>query len=319
MKDNGAASQTIVFERNDKYTGSHPALARTMTWQILPDDTTRTNAITSGAVQAIDAVPVANLASLSDPVKVAAQQGFSLLFAMFNNRTLSDARARQAILYALNYEEICSTGMGTLATPATCFVQEGHPAYRRAKTVYGYDVEKAKSLLKEAGITTINILCSDHGWFSAVRPIIRENLEALGVSVNYDEKKSSDVYSFVDGDQGAWDVVIAPGDPSVFGNDADLLLRWWYAGDTWTDQRMHWKGSEAYTAVQTKLDEAVKLEGEAQISTWQELFDLLSEQVPLYPIFHRKTPTAYNPQTLVGFQPIALTGLSFVDIGSTAA
>ena len=40
----------------------------------------------------------------------------------------SDARARQAILYALNYEEICSTGMGTLATPATCFVQEGHPA-----------------------------------------------------------------------------------------------------------------------------------------------------------------------------------------------
>ena len=50
---------------------------------------------------------------------------------MFNNRTLSDARARQAILYALNYEEICSTGMGTLATPATCFVQEGHPAYRR--------------------------------------------------------------------------------------------------------------------------------------------------------------------------------------------
>ena len=54
----------------------------------------------------------------------------------------------------------------------------------------------------------------------------------------------------------------------------------WYAGDTWTEQRMHWKGSEAYTAVQTKLDEAVRLEGEAQITTWQELFDLLSEQVP---------------------------------------
>ena len=57
----------------------------------------------------------------------------------------------------------------------------------------------------EAGITTINVLCTDHGWFSAVRPIIRENLEALGVSVNYDEKKSSDVYFFVDGDQGAWE------------------------------------------------------------------------------------------------------------------
>ena len=77
MKDNGAASQTIVFERNDKYTGAHPALAKTMTWQILPDDTTHTNTITSGAVQAIDAIPVANLVSMFEPVKVAAQQGFS--------------------------------------------------------------------------------------------------------------------------------------------------------------------------------------------------------------------------------------------------
>ena len=31
MKDNGAASQTIVFERNNKYTDSHPALAKKMT------------------------------------------------------------------------------------------------------------------------------------------------------------------------------------------------------------------------------------------------------------------------------------------------
>ena len=76
-------------------------------------------------------------------------------------------------------------------------------------------------------------------WHNVGIATFRENFEALGVSVNYDEKKSSDVYSFVDGDQGAWDVVIAPGDPSVFGNDADLLLRWWYAGDTWTEQRMH--------------------------------------------------------------------------------
>ena len=47
MTDNGAASQKIVFERNDNYNGPRPALAKSMTWQILPDDTTRTNAITS--------------------------------------------------------------------------------------------------------------------------------------------------------------------------------------------------------------------------------------------------------------------------------
>jgi len=317
MTDNGAASQKVVFERNDTYNGPRPALAKSMTWQVLPDDTTRTNAMSSGSVQAIDAVPAANLSTLKEPVKVAAQQGFGLLFAMFNNTTFSDVKARQAVLYALDYAKICDTSMAGLATPATCFVQEGHPAYKKAKTVYSMDAAKAKSLLAEAGITTINVLCTDHGWFSAVRPVIRENLEALGVTVNYDEKKSADAYSFIDSSQGAWDVLIAPGDPSVFGNDADLLMRWWYGGDVWTETRMHWKGSESQVAVQALLDEAVKLEGDKQIAKWQGTFDKISEDVPLYPIFHRKTPTAYDSATLENFKPISLTGLSFVGTGSS--
>ena len=317
MTDNGAGSQKVVFERNDKYNGPRPALAKSMTWQVLPDDTTRTNAMTSGSVQAIDAVPAANLKTLKDPVKVAAQQGFGLLFAMFNNTTFSNVKARQAVLYALDYAKICNTSMAGLATPATCFVQEGHPAYKKAKTVYSLDATKAKSLLAEAGIKTINVLCTDHGWFSAVRPVIRENLEALGVTVKYDEKKSADTYSFIDSAQGAWDVLIAPGDPSVFGNDADLLMRWWYSGDVWTETRMHWKGSESQVAVQKLLDEAVKLEGDKQVAKWQEIFDKLSEDVPLYPIFHRKAPTAYDSTTLENFKPISLTGLSFVGTGSS--
>ncbi len=317
MTDNGAASQKIVFERNDSYNGPRPALAKSMTWQVLPDDTTRTNAMSSGSVQAIDAVPAANLSTLKDPVKVAAQQGFGLLFAMFNNTTFSNVKARQAVLYALDYAKICDTSMAGLATPATCFVQEGHPAYKKAKTVYSMDAAKAKSLLAEAGVTAINLLCTDHGWFSAVRPVIRENLEALGVTVSYDEKKSADTYSFIDSAQGAWDVLIAPGDPSVFGNDADLLMRWWYGGDVWTETRMHWKGSESQVAIQALLDEAVKLEGDKQIAKWQEIFDKLSEDVPLYPIFHRKTPTAYDSKTLENFKPISLTGLSFVGTGSS--
>lgn len=317
MTDNGAGSQTVQFERNDAYTGSRPALAKSMTWQVLPDDTTRTNAITSNTVQAVDAVPVANLTTMTDPVRVAAEQGFGLLFVMFNNDKLTDVRARQAIMYALDYDKICSQGMGTLATPATCFVQKEHPAYKQASTVYSYDVEKAKSLLADAGVNEIRLLCTDHGWFSNVRPIIRENLEALGVTVSYDEKKSADVYGTIDSGEDVWDVVVAPGDPSVFGSDADLLLRWWYAGDVWTETRMHWKGTESYTKVQGLLDEGVRLSGQEQIAKWGEIFDTISNDVPLYPIFHRKTPTAYNSETLVNFKPIAVTGLSFVDTGST--
>ncbi len=39
--------------------------------------------------------------------------------------------------------------------------------------------------------------------------------------------------------------------------------------------------------------------------------------MPLYPLFHRKSTTGYDKATLIDFKPIALTGLSFVDVGST--
>lgn len=319
MTDNGAGSQKVVFERNDAYTGPHPALASSMTWQILPDASTRTNAISSDTVQAIDSVPAADLATLSESKSVAAEQGFGLVFVMFNcgSEPMNDIKNRQAIMYALDYDQICSVGMSDLATPATCFVQKEHPAYKEASTVYTKDVEKAKALIAETGLTSVRLLASDHDFFAATRPTIKESIEAIGLQVSYEEKKSSDVYATIDGAPDAFDIVVAPGDPSVFGDDADLLLRWWYAGDTWTDSRMHWKGTESYTQVQELLDQAGEATGEEQMDLWHQIFDVISEDVPLYPIFHRKTPTAFNPETLQNFMPLAVTGLSFVDVSST--
>src|SRR5699024_2487691 len=50
---------------------------------------------------------------------------------------------------------------------------------------------------------------------------------------------------------------------------------------------------------------------------WNEIFDLLSREVPLYPLFHRKTPTAWHEEMLVDFKPISLTGLSFENVATT--
>lgn len=319
MTDNGASSMKVLFERFDDYTGPRPALAKSMEWQILPDNTTRTNALTSGTVQAIDAVGAADLASFKDPYKVAAVQGFGLIFAMFNvaSEAMKDVKNRQAILYALDYDAICKQGMADLAAPATSFLHTEHPAYKEAKVVYKQDVEKAKALIAETGLKSTRLLCSDHGWFSAVRPIIKQNVEALGIKVDFEEKKSSDVYGTIDGKPDAFDIVIAPGDPTVFGDDADLLLRWWYANEVWTDQRMHWAGTEQHKKVQDLLEKASSVEGDEQTKIWHEIFDVISEDVPLYPLLHRKTPTAYDGETLTDFKPIAMTGLSFVNVGST--
>ncbi len=173
---------------------------------------------------------------------------------------------------------------------------------------------KATELFSATGLKDVKMLVTNHDWVKPCTAVLKESIEAAGVKVDFTEMKSADLYNQIDASSD-WDIVIAPGDPSVFGADADLLLRWWYAGDTWTDSRMHWKGSDSYNKVQTLLDEAARLEGADQEAKWHEIFDLISDEVPLYPLFHRKNPSAWNSEALDGFEPISLTGLSFVDVG----
>ena len=154
-----------------------------MTWQILPDASTRTNAITSDTVQAIDSVPVTDLATLAERKSMAAEQGFGLVFIMFNcgSEPMSDVKNRRAIMSALDYDQICAVGMSVLATPATCFVQKEHPAYKQASVDYTQDLEAAKGLLAETGLTEVRLLASDHDFFASARPMIKESLEAAGL------------------------------------------------------------------------------------------------------------------------------------------
>ena len=321
MTDNGGTSKVVRFERHDDYNGPRPARAATMEWQIIPDASTRINSIQSGSTQAIDSVPYLNIEQLESTSQVESIQGFGLLFAMFNNHEsnkFADVRARQAFLYGIDMDRVLETAMHGQATAATSFLQKEHPNYQEAATVYTYDEAKAKQLFEEAGVTSLRLLCTDHDWVKNCTPLIQESLSNLGISVDFTERKSSDVYNTIDGNPESYDVVIAPGDPSVFGNDPDLLMRWWYAGDTWTDTRMHWKGTDSYNRVQELLDAGVTAtDADVAQDSWNQLFDLLSEEVPLYPLFHRKAPTAWNGDTLVDFQPISLTGLSFVDVGTT--
>ncbi|MGP9538722.1 ABC transporter substrate-binding protein [Brachybacterium sp. AOP43-C2-M15] len=323
MTDNSATSKIVEFERNDDYTGPMPARARTMSWQVIPDPSTRTNALQSGTVQAIDSVPYLSIEQLEATGGVESVGGFGLLFAMFNNsedNPFHDPRNRQAFLYAIDMDKVIETGLAGQAEAASCFVQKDHPNYSEASTVYSLDLETAKGLFEETGLTSFRMLCTDHDWVAQCTPIIQESLAAAGVEVQFEQKQSADVYTTIDGSPEAYDVVIAPGDPSVFGNDPDLLMRWWYGADVWTDSRMHWKGQDSYEEVQDLLAKGLEATDDSeQEATWTELFDLLSEEVPLYPLFHRNAPTAWDPTTLVDFQPISLTGLSFVDVASTEA
>ncbi|MCT1386234.1 ABC transporter substrate-binding protein [Brachybacterium sp. p3-SID1565] len=319
----GGAGGTVTFERFDDYTGPRPARAAAMNWQVLPDATARVNALSSQTVQAIDSVPYLDVETLSSQgTTVESVQGFGLLFMMFNQAQapFDDVRNRQALLYGIDMEKLIQNALLGNAEAATSFLQKTHANYNEAEVVYAYDPDKAKQLLEETGLagSAITLTCTDHDWVKQCTPQIKEDLDALGLKVTLDEGQSAGQYTKIDGAPDAYTVMVAPGDPTVFGNDPDLIMRWWYANDTWTDTRMHWKGTDSYDEVQDLLEQGLQAQDEGeQQKIWNQTFDLLSREVPLYPLFHRKAPSAWNPQTLVDFKPIPLTGLSFVDVAST--
>ena len=193
MTDNGGATNTIKFERNEHYNGDRPARSAKMEWDIIPDASTRINALQSQQVQAIDAVPYLNVDTVAATNELESEQGFGLLFSMFNNdpsNQFSDKDARQAFLYALDMDKIIENAMQGQATAAKSFLDTEHPNFHEAATVYEHDTEKAKELFEKAGVSKLRLLATDHDWVKLVSPIIQESLKEAGVEVEFEEKKS---------------------------------------------------------------------------------------------------------------------------------
>lgn len=312
----------IVFERFDAYNGSRPALAASMTWNLLSDASARVTAAQSGRVAAIEDVPYLDAKALSEKLTVESVQSFGLLFMMFNCSVapFDDKRVRQAFFYAIDMDKVINTALLGNATAATSFVQKDHPSFVAAKTVYSYNPEKAKKLLADAGVTTlaVTLLTTDTAWVKDVAPLIKESLDAVGITTTLDIAQSGGQYKKVD--DGQLQVMVAPGDPSVFGPDVDLLLRWWFAGPVWPTKRYRWADTPEFAEVSALLDEAASsTDPKTQKATWAKVYDIISENVPLYPLFHRKLPTAWNPKELPGFAPLGISGLSFLDVASTQA
>ncbi|WP_454809616.1 ABC transporter substrate-binding protein [Paenarthrobacter nitroguajacolicus] len=311
----------IVFEAFADYNGPKPALAKGMTWLLLSDAAARVTAVQSGRVQAIEDVPYLDVDGLKSKVKVESVQSFGLLFLMFNcaKAPFDNKLVRQALHFGMDKESIIKKALFGNAKAATSYFQEGHPDYVKAKNVYAFDTSKAEDLLKQAGVNTLEfeLLTTDTAWVKDVAPLILESWNKIpGVKVTVKSLQSGALYSDRVG-KGDFSVVAAPGDPSVFGNDADLLLSWFYSGATWMDKRAFWTTPER-TKLQELMNKGSQASGDEAKKIVGEIVDMVSDEVPLYPVFHRQLPSAWDEKKLNGFQPLPTTGLSFIDVGRTA-
>ncbi len=314
----------ITAVPNENYTGNEPAKVATLKWQALKDDSARLAAAIGGTIDVMEAVP----ASTQDQLKnvgwnVESKPGYGNPFMMFNTRKapFDKPEVRRAFLKAIDKQKLISSALDGQAVEATSFLPEANPAYKKPATDLSYDKAAATKLLSDAGVSglEINLVTTDHPWVLNLVPQIKSDLEALGVKVNHTQMASSDLYSNVaDVDSPSYDVILAPGDPSVFGVDPGIIISWWNGDNVWTKKRDGWQESdpESFAKLQSIMDEAVQLEGDAAKAKWGEAQDLLAEKTVLYPLVFRNMITGSNPKKVDGFQAISSTGLQLLGVSA---
>lgn len=307
---------------NPNYTGDHPAKAERIRWHVLKDDSARLAAALDGTTDVMEAVP-ASAASQLEAVgwKVDKVPAYGNAFLMFNTTKapFDNAKVREAFHKAIDKDKLIKTAMEGEATPATSFLPTTNPDYKKAATDLSYDKDGAKKLLDEAGASgfSINLVTTDHPWITNLVPQIKSDFEALGITVNHTPMASSDLYSNVaDVENPTYDLVLAPGDPSVFGIDPGIIISWWNGDNVWTQKRSNWKNSdpETFGKLQDMISAASQASGDDAKAKWGEIQDFLAEQAVIYPLFHRNMITGSNGEKITGFKAIASTGLQLVDV-----
>ena len=319
---NAADGGRISFTANHRYTGPWPATCERMEWSVLLDDTRRTDELIDKDVMVMEAAPVVRAEELADAgATVEWVPGFNLPFLMFNceKPPFDDVRVRQALLYAIDVDSLIGTYMAGHARAATSLLPDYFRHYHRAATVYSYDPEKARKLLAEAGVDELALtLRANDNWVSTLAPAIAEDWKAVGVTAEVVLLDTTALFANLStepepGTLLPFDVVLSPGDPSCFGNDADLIISWWYGDNVWTRARSRWATTPAFAEMAELLAEArSKTSEDEQQPLWNQCFDIIAAEVPLYPLFHRETATAWWTAQLDDYDPISATGLNFL-------
>ena len=228
----------------------------------------------------------------------------------------------------LDTEKMVSNTFAGLATAASCYLPKSFTNYHEASTVYKTDAKKAKKLIEESGITpgAITLRTTDNEQIKGMAAQVKNDLDALGFDVTIQTDTSPATYAAIDGGE-AYDILLAPGDPSCFCADPDLLLNWWYGDNVWMQTRCPWKESAEWQKLHGLMDEALAAEGDEQQKKWNECFDIIADNAVLYPVVHVKTvsaswddpSTAPNGEALDGFKGIGTTSMSFRGVATVKA
>ncbi|MEV7365587.1 ABC transporter substrate-binding protein [Streptomyces sp. NPDC091299] len=308
-----------TFEAFAGYNGPRRPAFKRMNWLTIVDAAPRVAKIsgTGAGAQIADNIPYANIARLrSGGLTVEGGAGMNNLFLMFNTRhkPFDDVRVRQALHYAVDTGKMVDVALKGHGRPSSSFLNEANPGYRRAGTVYDHDPDKAKRLLKEAGVggLRIDILAVNVSWIVDCLPTIKASWDAIGVETTLSPQETTAVFTKMDQKQD-YQVVAAASNPNQFGLDADLIMHYNYGPQNLWMQYTRWADDPVAKKLFKDMDRATREPDPDRKKTMiQDYIDIVAEQAVLYPVVHNELMTAWNPQRITGIRAQPYPGISLL-------
>lgn len=154
------ANKTVTIVRNDDYWGDKAKNAKVV-FKIIPDESTRRQELEAGSIDGYDLPNPVDWKSLEDDGnQVEIRDAFNVLYLGLNpkaNPKLKDVKVRQAINHAINRDELVKSQLPEGAQAASQYMPEAVKGYNKDLEPYPHDVDKAKSLLKEAGAENLTL------------------------------------------------------------------------------------------------------------------------------------------------------------------
>jgi peptide/nickel transport system substrate-binding protein len=191
--------QQVVIERNDDYFEEGLPYLDEIIWTPVPDETSRVNQIVSGTMD-LDIDGPARLYGTyesAEDIEIIEGPVVSFVYAGLNTQRapFDQVEVRQAVAWAINRQEIVDLAANGRGVPLNGgFIgPEGHWAFSDLEVYPEPDLDMARELLEQAGVTDeieVVLVTVAGTTFANIAQIIQQQLEPIGIRVTIDAIES---------------------------------------------------------------------------------------------------------------------------------
>jgi peptide/nickel transport system substrate-binding protein len=186
--DSWTPGAEIRLVKNDDYWGDK-AKVDSVVFKVIPEDATRIAMVETGEAHLAEPVPVTEVERIeaSPTMKLNRSAGLGIDYIGFNmnKKPYDDIRVRQAINLAVDTDMIIQGVYNNVGSTATAPMGPGVWGHNPDLEAWGYDVEKAKELLKEAGYADgfeTTIWTNDNKERIDVAEVVQSQLKGVGIN-----------------------------------------------------------------------------------------------------------------------------------------